>query len=73
MHDIRLLSAVEAIYDAALEPSKWQRALSVIVALFSDVGGILQRRKEDGSFGSIATESVADTQRDCVAGGLSAT
>jgi hypothetical protein len=72
--DIRLLSAIEAIYDAASEPSRWKRAISEIVAFLADVGGILQwrmREKTTASFGTIATESLAEAQRDYVEGGCS--
>src|SRR4051794_37651176 len=71
MSDARLLSAIEAIYDAAPEPAKWPRALAEIVAFFDDVGAILQWQKDDGSFGTIATESLTNAQQDYVEGGWS--
>jgi len=67
----RLLLAIEAIYDAAPEPAKWPRALTEIVTFFDDVGAILQWRKDDGSFGTIATESLTNAQQDYVEGGWS--
>jgi DNA-binding CsgD family transcriptional regulator len=67
----RLHSAIEAIYDAAPEPAKWPHALDKIVGCFDDVGAILQWRKDDGTFGTIATESLMGAQQDYIEGGWS--
>jgi len=55
----RLLAAVEAIYDTAPDPSLWPSALGKIADCFADVGAILQWRRDDGSFGVVASESLA--------------
>ncbi|MET3840690.1 helix-turn-helix transcriptional regulator [Bradyrhizobium sp. OAE829] len=67
----RLHSAIEAIYDAAPEPANWPQALDKIVGCFDDVGAILQWRKDDGTFGTIATESLMGAQQDYIEGGWS--
>lgn len=67
----RLHSAIEAIYDAAPEPAKWPQVLDKIVDCFDDVGAILQWRKDDGTFGTIATESLIGAQQDYIEGGWS--
>ncbi|MGH6755284.1 MAG: hypothetical protein ACREDP_24275, partial [Bradyrhizobium sp.] len=67
----RLHSAIEAIYDAAPEPAKWPNALDKIVDCFDDVGAILQWRNDDGTFGTIATESLMGAQQDYIEGGWS--
>ena len=67
----RLHSAIEAIYDAAPEPAKWPEALDRIVGCFDDAGAILQWRKDDGTFGTIATESLLGAQQDYIEGGWS--
>lgn len=54
----RLLAAVEAIYDAAPNPSLWPDALGKVAACFDDVGAILQWRKDDATFGTIVSESL---------------
>jgi DNA-binding CsgD family transcriptional regulator/PAS domain-containing protein len=62
--DVRLLRAVEAIYDAAPEPSRWPQALGAIADYFGDVGAILIWHRSDGSFGTIVSERLAEAQRD---------
>jgi hypothetical protein len=62
--DDRLLRAVEAIYDAAPEPSRWPQALGAIADYFDDVGAILIWHRTDGSFGTIVSEGLAEAQRD---------
>jgi DNA-binding CsgD family transcriptional regulator/PAS domain-containing protein len=59
-----LLRAVEAIYDAAPEPSRWPQALGAIAEYFDDVGAILIWHRTDGSFGTIVSERLAAAQRD---------
>jgi DNA-binding CsgD family transcriptional regulator len=58
------LRAVEAIYDAAPEPSRWPQALGAIAEYFDDVGAILIWHRSDGSFGTIVSERLAEAQRD---------
>ena len=62
--DERLLRAVEAIYDAAPDPSRWPQALGAIADYFGDVGAILIWHRSDGSFGTIVSEPLAEAQRD---------
>jgi DNA-binding CsgD family transcriptional regulator/PAS domain-containing protein len=58
------LRAVEAIYDAAPDPSRWPQALGAIAEYFDDVGAILIWHRTDGSFGTIVSERLAEAQRD---------
>jgi DNA-binding CsgD family transcriptional regulator/PAS domain-containing protein len=67
-----LLRAIEAIYDAAPEPQRWPRALGVIAECFNDVGAILMWHKNDGTFGTIVSESLAAAQKDYVENGWAA-
>jgi len=60
----RLLRAIEAIYDAAPEPSRWPQALGAIADYFDDVGAILIWHRTDGSFGTIVSERLVAAQRD---------
>ncbi|MGY3452161.1 helix-turn-helix transcriptional regulator [Bradyrhizobium sp. USDA 4353] len=60
----RLLNTVEAIYDAAPDPSQWPRALGMIADCFGDVGALLMWRRDDGSYGTIVSESLVEAQRD---------
>lgn len=59
-----LLDAVEALYDAAPNPSLWPIALGKVAACFDDVGAILEWRKDDGTFGAIVSESLAVAARE---------
>ncbi len=63
-YDHRLLPVVEAIYDAAPDPSRWPNALGAIADYFDDVGAILIWHRNDGSFGTIVSEGLAEAQRD---------
>lgn len=56
-HD-RLIAAIEAIYAAAAEPSRWPSTLEVITKCFDDVGAILIYGRDDGSFGIIESPSL---------------
>jgi len=58
------LRAVETIYDAAPDPSRWPQALGAISDYFDDVGAILIWHRTDGSFGTIVSERLAEAQRD---------
>ena len=57
-------SSTDAIYDAALDPSGWPIALQSIANCLGDVGSILLWRRDDGSFGSIASPDVLEAQKD---------
>jgi DNA-binding CsgD family transcriptional regulator len=59
-----LLAAVEAIYDAAPDPSRWPYALQAIANVFGDVGAILIWRRDDGKFGTVVSESLFEAQKD---------
>jgi DNA-binding CsgD family transcriptional regulator len=60
----QLLKAVEAIYDAAPHPLHWPRALQAIADCFGDVGALLLCRRDDGSYGTIVSDSLAAAQKD---------
>jgi DNA-binding CsgD family transcriptional regulator len=62
--NVLLLRAIEAIYDAAPEPQRWPRALAAIAECFDDVGAILIWHRNDGTFGTIVSESLAAAQKD---------
>jgi DNA-binding CsgD family transcriptional regulator len=62
--DDLFVSATEAIYDAALNPSNWPSALQTIADCSGDVGAILLWHRDDGSFGSIASPDVLEAQKD---------
>lgn len=64
LSDALLLKAIEAIYDAAPDPRGWPRALGAIAEYFSDVGAILIWYRDNGSFGTIVSESLAAAQKD---------
>jgi DNA-binding CsgD family transcriptional regulator/PAS domain-containing protein len=63
-HRDRFVVAVEAIYDAALDPARWPDALHTIADVLGDVGAILLWRRDDGAFGSIASPSVVEAQKE---------
>ena len=50
--------AIEAIYDAASDPSRWPATLQTIADCFSDVGAVMSYQREDGGFGAIASTSL---------------
>jgi len=60
----RFVVAVEAVYDAALDPGCWPDALQTIADFLGDVGAILLWRRDDGAFGSIASPSVVEAQKE---------
>lgn len=60
----RLLKAIEAIYDAAPDPSNWPSALQAIADCFGDKGAIFAWRRDDGSYGTIVSETLVEAQRD---------
>lgn len=70
--DHLLLRAIEAIYDSAPEPQHWPRALGAIADYFGDVGAILIWHRDDGTFGTIVSESLATAQLDYEANGWAA-
>ena len=62
--DKKFLIAVESIYDASLDPSHLPDALQAIADCLGDVGAILLWRRDDGTFGSIASPAVVEAQVD---------
>jgi len=62
--DKLFVTAVEAIYDAAPDPSRWPVALQAIADCLGDVGAILIWRRDDGTFGTIVSESLVEAQKD---------
>ncbi|WP_407178011.1 helix-turn-helix transcriptional regulator [Bradyrhizobium sp. STM 3562] len=60
----RLLKAIEAIYDAAPDPSRWPEALGAIADCFGDVGALLGWLRDDGSVGTIVSANLVEAQRD---------
>jgi DNA-binding CsgD family transcriptional regulator/PAS domain-containing protein len=62
--DLKFIHAVEAIYDAAPDPSRWPQALQAIADVFGDVGAILMWRRDDGSFGTIVSDTLIEAQKD---------
>ena len=62
--DKLFVTAVEAIYDAAPDPSRWPQALQAIADCLGDVGAILIWRRDDGTFGTIVSESLVEAQKD---------
>nr|WP_191093021.1 helix-turn-helix transcriptional regulator [Bradyrhizobium campsiandrae] len=64
-----MLAAIEAIYEAAPDPSQWPRALGAIADCFEDAGALLLWRRDDGSFGTLVSERLVEAQRDYEEGG----
>jgi hypothetical protein len=62
--DTLLLEAIEAIYAAAPDPLGWPRALGAIAECFGDVGAILIWYRDNGTFGTVVSESLAAAQKD---------
>jgi DNA-binding CsgD family transcriptional regulator/PAS domain-containing protein len=61
---VLLLRAIEAIYDAAPDPRRWPRALGAIADYFDDVGAILIWYRDNGTFGTIVSETLDAAQKD---------
>ena len=66
--DKLFVNAVEAIYDAAPDPSRWPHALQAMADAFGDVGAILVYERDGGNFGAIASSSLDELLRDFAAG-----
>jgi DNA-binding CsgD family transcriptional regulator len=58
---VRFIEAVEAIYDAAPDPSLWPHALQSIAGVFNDVGANLLWQRDDGGFGVILSSRLDQT------------
>jgi DNA-binding CsgD family transcriptional regulator len=66
--DKLFVNAVEAIYDAAPDPSRWPHALQAMADAFGDVGAVLVYERDGGAFGAIASSSLDGLLRDFAAG-----
>jgi DNA-binding CsgD family transcriptional regulator/PAS domain-containing protein len=51
--------AIEEIYEAAPDPSRWPTALQAIADCFEDVGAVMSYQREDGSFGAFGSASLS--------------
>jgi DNA-binding CsgD family transcriptional regulator/PAS domain-containing protein len=60
----RFITAVEAIYDAAPDPTLWPHALQAIADIFDDVGTVMLWCRDDGSIGTVASASLAAAQKE---------
>lgn len=69
--DAGFLEAVELIYDAAADPSIWPAALHAIARRLSAAGAVIIWQRDDGNFGTIASDGIAEAQRDYIEGGWS--
>jgi DNA-binding CsgD family transcriptional regulator len=67
--DERFVDAVEAIYAAAPDPSRWPQALQAMAGVFGDVGAILIWQRDDGGFGTIVSPTLAEAQKEYQEGG----
>lgn len=54
------LTAIEAIYAAAPEPSLWPHTLQTIADLFGDVGAVMVWQRDDGGFGTFSSPSIQE-------------
>jgi DNA-binding CsgD family transcriptional regulator/PAS domain-containing protein len=50
--------AIEAIYDAAADPTRWPTALQAIADCFADIGAVMSYQREDGGFGAFGSASL---------------
>jgi DNA-binding CsgD family transcriptional regulator len=62
--DNLFIAAVEEIYQAAVDSSRWPLALQATADVFGDVGAVMLWQRDDGGFGVIASVGLADAQRD---------
>lgn len=67
--DKLFISAIEAIYDAAPDPSHWPNVLQKISDVFEDVGTLLIWQRDDGGFGTVVSPNLNSAQEDYVANG----
>jgi DNA-binding CsgD family transcriptional regulator len=58
------VAAIEAIYDAAPDPTRWPHALQKISDVFQDVGTILIWHRDNGGFGTIVSPHLLAAQKD---------
>jgi len=62
--DRLIVAAIDAIYEAAPDPSCWPHALQAIADVFDDVGANLLWRRDDGSFGNIVSPKLQNALQD---------
>ncbi len=65
---IRLLAAIEAIYAASLDYHQWPEVLGCVADVFGDVGAVMLWRRDNETFGSVASPSLAAAQQDYIDG-----
>lgn len=56
--------ALDAIYEAALEPKLWPQALQAIADCFQDKGAVLIWRRDGGGYGTIFSPGLTEAQKD---------
>jgi DNA-binding CsgD family transcriptional regulator len=56
--------ALDFIYDAALQPSLWPRALQAVADCFDDIGALLIWRRDNGGFGTIVSPGLSAAHAD---------
>lgn len=64
--DAAVVKAIETIYGAAAEPSRWPGALWTIAQCFGDIGAVISYQRDDGSLGAIVSPGMEPGQRDYV-------
>jgi DNA-binding CsgD family transcriptional regulator len=64
MTDLDFSGAVDAIYEAALEPALWPQALQAVADCFQGVGAVLVLLREKGGFATVVSPGLAEAQRD---------
>jgi DNA-binding CsgD family transcriptional regulator len=64
MIDLEFSRAVDAIYEAALEPALWPQALQAVADCFGATGSLLVWRRENGGYGSVASPGLVEAQRE---------
>jgi DNA-binding CsgD family transcriptional regulator len=65
MIDLEFSRAVDAIYEAALEPALWPQALQAVADCFHDATGALTFwRWEDGRYGSVVSPGLVEALRE---------
>ncbi len=56
--------AIDAIYEAALEPALWPQALQAMADCFHDAGAVLIWRRENGGYGTMVSPGLRQWQLD---------
>jgi DNA-binding CsgD family transcriptional regulator len=64
MIDLEFSRAVDAIYEAALEPALWPQALQAVSDCFRETGAVLVWRRDKDGFGTIVSPGLKAAQQD---------